>query len=274
MGRAATTEEIDETGLSAIPLTLGDPDVQEDNLDLIGDGDDDEVDPVITLLQEQMEQLQTSQKEEREFLQNTILEMSQRPAQVVAAPAANNQPAATIALDFKDLPDPVENRDDFNRELGTRVSKFVNDQSTAMSVAVTSQNQTQAGLQDLENRFTRDHAELAKKPALFQATVTQEVAKIKNRGLNPQTFIFADPDKFLSLVAQNMKDELGIEDEDEEDDDGDNVVKLKGSKKTSRTKGVKSGSMPILKKSGKDTGKKPLSMVKEIKKSQHAMGLI
>lgn len=270
MGRVATELDLDEDGVNGIPLTLGDSNADDPNLDLI-DGDDDDIDPAILALQSEMETLVTSQKEEREFLQNTILEMSQRPAPLAVVPATPTEPLSN-ALDFKDLPDPVENREDFNRVLGERVSKFVNEHTAATTAAITSQSQTQAGLTDLENRFTRDHKDLAGKPGLFQAIVTQEVNKIKNRGLNPQQFIFADPDKFVSTVAKTMRDELGIE---EGDGDEEDEAKLKTSgRKTSRTQGVKGASMPKLKKGGKDASKKPLSLVKEIKKQQHAMGLI
>ena len=270
MGRVATEQEIDKDDINGIPLTLGDPDAVNPNQDLIDGDDDDDIDPAILALQSEMDTLVTSQKEEREFLKNTIMEMSQRPAPLAVVPVTPAKPLST-ALDFKDLPDPVENREDFNRVLGERVSKFVNEHTVATTAAITNQNQTQAGLVDLENRFTRDHKDLAGKPGLFQAIVTQEVAKLKNRGLDVQQFIFADPDKFVTLVAKNMRDEVGIEESDDEEEE----AKLKTSgRKTSRTQGVKGASMPKLKKSGKDVGKKPLSLVKEIKKQQHAMGLI
>lgn len=273
MGKAATAEEAQQKGLGAIPLTIGHADEDNPNLDLIGD-DDDDIDPMLVAMQEQLEDMKTSQKEEREFLQNTIIEMSQRPPQMVNAAPANTAPAAAAALDFENLPDPVENRKEFNEALGTRITDFVAQQSQNTTALVTAQQQSQGVISDLENRFTRDYKDLATKPALFQATLTQAITKIKNRGLNPQSFVAADPDKFLTEIAKSMKDELGITDDDNDEELNDENNTLQLGKKVSRTKGVKSGSMAKLKKAGESKVKKPLSFVREIKKQQHAMGLI
>lgn len=274
MGRVATQEQIDGNSGITIPLTLGDPDMEDPNFDLIGDDDGDDVDPKLAALMEKIETMETSNLQDKEFLQNTILEMSQRPAQVVTAPPA--QVAAPVGLDFADLPDPVEKRTEFNAELSKRIKGFVDQQSQNTTAVVTAQNTAQAGIADLENRFSRDYKTLAGKPGVFQAIVSQEVKKLQNRGLNAQQFIFADPDKFLGKVATQMKSELGIEDDEGEDldEDGQPIVK-KVAKKKSRTKGVRSGSMPTLKKvGGKDIGKKPLTFVQELKKVQLEMGII
>lgn len=274
MGRVATQTEIEGKNAISIPLTLGDPDMEDPNFDLIGDGDGDDEDPQISALMEKIESMEVSNLKDKEFLQNTILEMSQRPAQVVTAQTA--APVAAADLNLDDLPDPVEKSAEFTAELGKRVKAYVNQQNDNTTAAVTAQNTAQAGVADLENRFNRDYKTLAEKPGVFQAVVSQEVQKLKNRGLNPQQFIFADPDKFLAKVATQMKAELGIEDDEEDEDlDDDQVSVKKISKlKKSRTKGVKAGSMPNLKKGGKETGKKPLSFVKELKKRQLEMGLI
>lgn len=265
MGKRATENDM---SLGAIPMTLGNEDDENPNLDLISDDEDDE-DPAIVALREEMDELKTSQQDERQFLQDTILEMSSRPAAV--APAA---PLKQIAnkLDLADLPDPVENREEFYSKLGDKVTNFVNAQSVMTTAALASESHKQQGLMDLENRFSRDHKTLAGKPALFQATVTQEVAKMKNRGVDAQKLIFANPDKFLTGIAKSMRDELGIEDDEDEGDD--NVVDIKTRTKKSRAVGVKGGSMPKLKKGAGQKGKKPLGFVQEIRRQQHEMGLI
>ncbi len=277
MGRTATQAEMEgDTGIS-IPKTLGNPDMEDPNFDLIGD-DEDKSDPQITALVEKMDAMEATNSKDKEFLQDTILEMSQRPAQVIPIqPTTNQEPAG---LNFDDLPDPVEKRTEFNAELGKRIQTFVGQQTQNTTAAVTAQTQAQAGITDLENRFTRDYKTLAGKPGVFQAIVSQEVQKLKNRGLNAQQFIFAEPDKFLAKVAIQMKSELGIEDDDDDQENADQenadqTTVGKVTKKTSRTKGVKAGSMPNLKKvGGKETGKKPLSFVKELKKLQLEMGII
>jgi len=270
MGKVATAEEM---ALGTIPLTLGDPDMDDPNMDLVGDIDDD-LDPAIVGLQEQLDGLETSHKEERTFLQNTILELSQRPPSVAAPAAAALKPVPT-ELDFSDLPDPVEDKEGFYKKLGSSVSDYINQHTVATTNAVTNQQATQNGLADLNNRFSRDYKELSQKPAIFHAVVAQEVKKIQNRGVNAQQVMFADPDKFLKTVATTMRNELGIEEGEEDDgNDDDNVANLKPGKKKPRTVGVKGASMPTLKRTGKAPGKKPLSLVKEIKNVQHKMGLI
>lgn len=276
MGRAATQQEMEGTGEITIPLSLGNSEMDDPSFDLIG-GDEEDKNPEVTALLERIESMEATSLQDKEFLQNTILEMSQRPAQVVA-PAVVAAPKST-ELNLDDLPDPVEKSAEFTAELGKRVKDYVQVQNSNTAATVTAQAQTQAGLSDLENRFTRDYKTLAGKPGVFQAIVSQEVAKLKNKGLNPQQYIFADPDKFLGVVAKQMKSELGIEDEDdgeeeELDGDGNAIVKKQVAKKKSRAKGVKAGSMPNLKKSDKGTSKKPLSFVNEFKKRQLAMGII
>lgn len=276
MGRAATNEEVDNAENLGIPMTLGDPDAVDPNLDLVDD-DEDEESPMLTAMQEQLDGMETKNATEREFLQNAILSLTQNNAAPAAAAA---QDEAALALNLDDLPDPVEKREDFNKELGTRINKFVSTSQQNFAASVTAQNSNTQSLQDLENRFTRDHGELAKKPALFQAVMTQEVANLKNRGLDPSKFVFADPDGFLKKVAEGMRNELGLT---EDDDLGDEettpgrktkVVNLNAKRKRlPRAKGVRAGSTARTpsKKTGRD---KPTSFIDELKKQQLEMGIV
>ena len=267
MGRVASQDELEQDDF-VIPQTIGDP---LDNDDLLGedeDEDDDDVDPMLSALQEQMEQLKTTQQEERTFFQNLMTQVAQPQQQ-------QQQETAAPEFNVDDLPDPVEDRTGFNKALATKVNAFVKDSTEQTAAAVMQQSNQNQGVKDLEQRFLSQHPDLAKKSALFTAVVTQETNKLRNRGLDVRQFVFADPDKFLTTVAAEMKAELGMDDSDDDldDDDTRTVRKPVGGKRKSRAKGVRGGSTPALKKS-KSRGKKATGFVAELKRQQSELGIV
>ena len=272
MGRVATQEELDSDDF-VIPKTIGDP---LDNDDLIGDDEDEDedVDPMLLALQEQMDQLKTNQKDERDFFQNLMTQVAAGANQQQQQQQQQQPTAPEFSVD--DLPDPVEDRKGFNAALADKVKNFVTQTNEQTAAAVLAQSSNNQGINDLQNRFMTQHPDLAKKSALFTAVVTEETNKIRNKGLDVRQFVFADPEKFLNTVAESMKEQLGIEDDDlDEDDETDTrtVRKSASGKKKSRAKGVRGQSSPSLKKKAAK-GKKPVGFVAALKKSQADLGIV
>ncbi len=270
MGRVATQEELDSDDF-VIPKTIGDP---ISNEDLLGEDDeeedDEEVEPMLAALQEQMDTLKQSQGQEREFFQQLITQVAAGANQ----PAQQQQQQAQPEFNLDDLPDPVEDRAGFNKALAAAVTKFGKETAEqAAGAALTAATNNQS-IESLQNSFRSQFPDLAKKSALFTAIVTQETNKIRNKGLDVKQFVFADQDKFLNTVAEAMRQELGIEDDDLDEDDEDDTRTVRKSVKTkSRAKGVRGGSSPKLKKS-KSKGKKPTGFVAELKRQQQEIGIV
>ena len=217
--------------------------------------------------------------DQQEFLQNTILSLSARQA----APAAKQDDPEPIGVDFSDLPDPVEKKDEFHAELGKRINTALARTAEAATNSATAQTQQANSLQDLQTRFQNQHPEMAKKGSLFTATVTTEVNKLKAKGLDAQQFVFGDPDKFLKTVAKSMMEELDLTDEDLENDDDDGEEETRGKARRiksaasrngqSRARGVKGGSN-ARRGSKRKRNVKPLGFIDELKRQQLEMGII
>lgn len=266
----------DQAHLLNLPKYLGDPDADDGNQDLLGaddDGDDLEHDEEFANLQQQFEDLQGRFADNQDLTQQLLMQLATNGQN------NNNQQQSNAAeeINFDDLPDPVEKRAEFNKELGTRINKILEQRTTNSDTA----NQYQNALNNLETSFRTNYEDLAAKPALFQSVLTQKVNQLRARGLDPKAVVFSQPDKFLKGVAEQMYDELGIDPEDDADDD-DGQQQHRGKKKVqfkkrgaNRTKGLGRQSTDTNArggKSGKD--KQPLGFTDQLKKTQLENGLI
>jgi len=243
-------------------------------MDLLGNGedDDDDDDPRYAALQDQFESLNGQFAQNQEFTNNLL-------TQLVAAQSQNSQGGngAPEEINFDDLPDPVEDRAGFNKELGTRIGKMMD--QTRQQTTQASQNDGQLAM--LESNFRRDFAELAEKPALFQTVLTERVRNIRARGLDPKAVVFAQPDKFLKEVAEQMYDELGLDPDDIDDDDdepgqgGKRKVQMR-KKPATRTRGLgrRSGDASLKLRKRNKGDDKPKGFLDQLKATQLDNGLL
>lgn len=191
--------------LTMMPRTIGDP-----NADL-GDGDDGEEDDEPgdpDPMQQKLQSLEQQNQQLQENLNQMMLRMSaQPPAQQPVQGGQQQQAPTPEDLKLDDLPDPVDDRQKFNQELGKRIDQYVKGQQQQFQT----QNQFQQQLADLDSQFRRNYPDLADKEMLFQASVQQEANKMKQAGLDPRQAAFMQPDKFLQDVASRMRSELGAD---------------------------------------------------------------
>lgn len=269
-----------------MPQRLGEPD--DENLDLIdgepGDGDDDDPDPYAQL-EERFESLQQQMQQNQEYYQNLILQMAteNRSGGGAGQQSGGQGDAGASGLNLDDLPDPVEKREDFNKELGKRINGYLTQQQQATQTTT----QLNQQLQDLDNRFRRDYADIADKSALFQTATQQEVQRMRSMGLDPKRAIFIQPDKFLKDVANRMYSELGIDPDardDDDDDEGGNGQQMQQQRRQTKTRinkrsanrtgGVSRGSRPGGGAANRGGKKKASGFVDQIKQQQLEEGLL
>jgi len=184
-----------------IPATLGEPEDTEFDDD---DGGDEGDDLDVSQIKADLEALKSSSSEDREFYQQSLMQLagSLRPQQ-----AAQQQDGGAESLTLDDLPDPVENRAEFNKELTKRVGQITDNKVQQ----VQSQQTTQTLENDLYNRFSRDYDDLMDREALFQAAVTQEINTMRAGGQSPVDIIRSNPKRFVDKVATRMVSDLGYE---------------------------------------------------------------
>lgn len=265
-----------------IPRTIGE-DTEQDYDDLALSDDDqnddrddhrpDEGDPRYEALQEQMRGLENMMQQQGQFYQSAFAQLMANGRGTAQASAGED----TGAFNLEDLPDPVEDRAGFNKELQKRVTGFVDKQVSATR----SQMQTGNLEQQLTNQFHRDHPDLAKKGALFRAAVTEEANVLAASGVNAAQSIAANPDAFLDKVAARMNNELDI---DPDDDNGD--VDAEGRSRRPRRQASNGGSSSRSRNLGKPSrprrrggapGKqpaKPKGFIAELRQQQADMGLL
>lgn len=281
-----TTEDQDYDELS-IPRFIGDPGDDDDgyaDLDLADDTDDEDLDdddyddeddddPRYAALQGEMENIKSLMQQQGNFYQTAM-------AQLMANGNGRDQAAAgeeTGAFNLEDLPDPVENRAEFNKALADRVKSFVTGEVTKADSRASTSNLEQ----QLTNNFYRDYPELAKKSALFRAAVSEEAAILRNSGGNPAAAIGADPDGFLTRVANRMHEELGTPEDQRGGDGGDEGGRhtrrrrqAKGGADRSRTRNLGRRSRPKRRGGKPNQQKKPKGFIAELRQKQTDMGLI
>lgn len=260
--------------MTALPKTLGAPAEDDDGTDLVGNelddenlaGDPDELDD-----EEGEGEEEEEGEEEYSFapdLASLRQQLDTQAQQIARLTGGGTGGDGDGDVDLSDLPDPVTKPQEFKAALAGKINGATK-AAQANAVSTLSQEQLRTKVQGIETSFKSTYPKLAKKTALLAAATQQELQAIRNRGLDPQTVMFGEPEKFIKKVARRMEAELGIK-VDDTTATGRHQQRVEG-----RTKGVSRGSQ-----GGADGGnkkqqpKKPVGFVNQILQNQQKMGLI
>lgn len=193
-------------------------------------------------LRAKMEAAETRHQQERLMWQTALM----RP---------NPEPEPPQLPSFDDLPDPVENPEEFRKTLSQRMTQSFAQQQEAVTRRLETSTSQKQDLDNLWSRFKSEYEDLAGREALVQGAAALEVQKLRAQGIqDPHQAIMADQDGFLSRVAARMKAELGED------------------VKPNRTQGVGGGSRTVVKPEKED--KPAPKFVDQLKAVQLQNGLI
>ncbi len=239
-----------------IPRTIGEPTEDEEELEL-GEDDEDEDDPAVAALKQELGTLRETVGQQNQYMQQLTASL------ITRQDSGGGQEDEDFNLD--DLPDPVNEREAFNKELATRVKNHV----SAQSQRTNSAQNVNALETDLNNRFARDYEDLTGRNTLFKAAVADEIAAMSTGGLDATAAISADRDGFLKKVATRMRTDLGMD-----EDGGGKPAPKKRAKSKSRAKTLGQPSRGRTKSKRGDQKPKPKGFIAELRQQQSDMGLI
>ena len=182
----------------------------------------------------------------------------------VTAPVTVKAPV----LDLAGLPDPTMDAAGYNRGLQDRVTKFASDTVTfnaQQAAAAQAPAQHAAALSSridaLWDKFTTSHPDLADKEDFVQLSAQGLLQEVSNMGGNVEQYIFRDPDRFLSKVAEKAKERLtalGWKPKEAEDDDDE------GDDSTGRTAMVSGQHAGQPARNGTQTVGQPINLAAEV----------
>lgn len=238
-------------------------------------GGGDTLEARLAAMEERLENERQQFAEERKQWQSSVdrliqgqaaPQQPQQPAQQPSQPRQEDLPG----VDLSGLPDPVDKPQEYQAELGRRISAAMHQQAQTMQQRMQqTQQQTQQELDrdrqlnELWDKFKTEYSDLADKQITLNGAVTAEFNDMRRRGVDPMQGIFANPDGFMQSVATRMRNELG----QPANGDGNQPPP-----QPNRTKGLGGGSKPS--GAGEGGGKNPPGFLSQLKKAQLDSGLI
>lgn len=245
--------------------TIGEP--GQDPAGDSGAASADPVDARLKALADQFAAFQADAAKREERLQNLAMQLlsAQRPA----AAEAPRQPAqaAVPEFDLSGLPDPVQDPDGFKKQLGARVSQFTASAAQSAAQSVKTQVLTQADrekrLNDLWSNFRERYDDLAEHDDFVELTAGKLIKQAVARGVDAESYIFADPEGFMEQVAKNTRERIAkLRGTDEEEGDED----------PGRTAGIAGGSSPFG-APGRQQQQPASNLISELKEAQRKLGV-
>lgn len=165
-------------------------------------------------------EIQAERRRNSDLNRQLISQLGQRPAETarVDAPRA--------VFDFNDLPDPVSDRESFFKKLSERIESGVNAATLQTAGRLEQERANQGALAEgfdaLWGEFNDEYPDLARFEDIVEVQTKKILQTAQKRGISPDQYAFADPDAFKNEVADAVRkrvDELGLRDDDEEDDE-------------------------------------------------------
>lgn len=205
-------------------------------------------------------------REER--LQQLVATLASTPRQVQDAPVQTRR----TSIDFSKLPNPTEDPEGYNRALGAQVDELVQSQVQAQVQPRQIQQDRQARINGLWDKFSKDNPDLADYRDIAEAVGGKMVAEAVAGGANPDQFVFGTDNgsAFLENLANKLNARLAQlrgDEDDGESDDGDTVRDPQG-REHPRTIGIADAGGAAPKMNNGRSEAKPTTMIDELKAEQ------
>lgn len=214
-------------------------------------------------------------REERLQTLVTSLAAGNRSADQTVVPAQVPQ-----GVDLSKLPDPTKDVEGFKRGLQQQVSEAISTNVAASVTPMRRQQEQEAKLAALWQKFTAKHKDLADYQDLAESIATRMVQAAVRSGMNAERFVYGvdDGDTFIDTVAEGLHERLNAirggkqgeaTEEDEEGDEG--TVTDPQGRQVPRTLGLDAGTgearLPT-QPQGRNQNTKPTTLIDELKEAQ------
>lgn len=170
-------------------------------------------------------------------------------------------------INGKDWPDPVEDKDGHN----AAIADAINRQNAQTAARTEAQARQTAQYDDLWERFTSQHPELAQHRDIAQVIGSEMLIEGAKRGITPEATAFTNQDGFIRDVATRLEARLeGIRADvkrNEGEGEGEAPVPV-----ADRSGGMIGGSAPA--PSGGKDGPKVTNLVEEMQEQQRTGGFM
>lgn len=152
---------------------------------------------------------QLEQTNQQILQQNNQLMQMLMQNRTPAGPAAPQVPQPPPALTFDGLPDAVSAPKDFNTQLAARIQQREQQQAAYLTHNITTQVARGAAMDNVFNRFSSQHSELAKRASHLQGAAILEFQQLQAQGIDPVSVAMQNPDSLVGRIAARMNSELG-----------------------------------------------------------------
>ncbi len=230
-----------------------------------------------------------------EALTSTVEDLKSQNQRLMAAGPSYQAPVQQVAqvdpaklkVDFTGLPDPLDNRAEYDRQLAERINAAIEGRTHAVREEVTREQTARQSREQLWNDFKTRHEAWADYPDLVATVAEQLVRKAQAQGIDPQRYMFVNSQGFHDDIAKELSAKYGrlVADQDDEGDEptgrGDGTVEgvlrrggpeqFDDAGRTSVLGGLEAGGRPSDR--AQRGGKPPQTYDKDIQDVQRAMGL-
>ena len=256
------------------PMAVAMPDIGEPASEAKSDDNPKSSEELLVALSAQVATLtgQVAEGAKRETHMATMVEQ----ALGGTGPVAPIAPAVVPIAAADPLPDPVDDKEGFQKALlgaiGTAVRDAVGQAATTTNAATAHQGR----YDKLWSDFQGVHEEEAKYPGLVKSIGTEKVQELQARGLDADKVIFGNPKGFMAEVAEEVASQVKVI-------RGDDPVKGNGADKNptpgalpadDRTGGISGGSGGPATPADAPAKEKPEAFTNEVKALQKDAGYI
>ena len=188
------------------PMAVAMPDIGEPASEAKSDDNPKSSEELLVALSAQVATLtgQVAEGAKRETHMATMVEQ----ALGGTGPVAPMAPAVVPIAAADPLPDPVDDKEGFQKALlgaiGTAVRDAVGQSATATNAATAHQGR----YEKLWSDFQGVHEEEAKYPGLVKSIGTEKVQELQARGLDADKVIFGNPKGFMAEVAEEVASQV------------------------------------------------------------------
>lgn len=233
-----------------------------------GGSQEPSVDEKLAALEAKIEEQDRLRTQEREFYQNML---AARMGQQGQDGQDQGQDQGAAGISFDDLPDPVDKPEEFRKGLSQKFNSAMEQERERIQQSVNHQTSNAQALDRMWNTFKQRYPDLAEKEALVSGVTNMEAQRIRAQGGDVPSVVMADPDGFMERIAGRMKQELGISDNDNGQQEGNHGQNGRQGGGAGRTRGVSSGTRQQGRPRG---GEQPRPFMDQLKKTQLDSGLI
>lgn len=163
-------------------------------------------------MRERLQRIEESREQERrEFaererrMQQSIERLAAQPGQSAQQGAGSSAGSLPQEEQEPELPDPVNDPKGYNEALEKKIDIRAKRYANEIHGQQQQQNTAQQTAQQLWSKLQQDHPELSNHDLVVEGVARREMQRLQSSGVDPMQYATADPDGFVSRIADESK---------------------------------------------------------------------